>query len=366
MRAQLFAHRRPDRHQHASVVAIVAFASALAACAPFDLPAERLSKGDVTLYTEVPVTFSTELLDEMMRYRRAVDAELGTSSSESSAIEYALLGDDGAVRDACSRLPGASACAFGEYAATTAPLHLHELVHVFTHVRGSPHPFLFEGFAEVFGGSPGDILVAHDLPLTRILSSTPLLSSGASDGYAGSASFTSFLIDTFGMHAVMRFYECDDGGNDDLDSLDATARDTLGVSLSEAHAAWTALPPEPRYTITRNTYACSGPEADLTSSNVVRLVRGASRTVSQGGAVRTFSVNTPSTLVVHAEGTSVGVLIGSCDRRPNVLGEHTSTSSLDASAPIEPGRYFVWMTSQFESPQDSVLEGLLQISVEPR
>lgn len=362
--------RRPRRRRSWQAIYCGVSVLLLAACAPFDLPPERLSSGDITLHTNVPVAFSTDLLSEWARERRAVGTLLGTPTSDDSEIDYGLFLEAAEVQRACSGAAAAAGgCAFGSSVATTAPFQQHELVHVFTDGRGRPHAFLAEGLAEVLGneGAPVDIL--HDLALNRIGSSEAfrVFEPGSPTGYLQAASFVSFLIDTFGMSRFMALYECDDHDSD-LADLDDVARDALGTTITAAHAQWVALPAGPLSALTRHVYECATPAATMGAPEAVRLVRGVSRGsgLSRGGAVRTLDVVASSTLRLHAEGPQPGVVVGSCDCRPDVLARGGDARVLDAEIAIEPGRYYVWLTGTFASADDAVLDAVLELALAPR
>jgi len=177
------------------------------------------------------------------------------------------------------------------------------------------------------------------------------------------ASFVSFLLDAFGVERVMRLYECDDGSDDSLATLDEVARETLGVSITQAHATWQALPAEPFSAIGRYVYECGAPVASLETAEGVRLVRGASDGVAFGGVVRTFEVTEPSVLRVHAEAVEPRIRVGSCDRRPISID---TDGTADLELPLDQGHYYVWLTGTFRSPMDAVLDGVLEIGLTPR
>ncbi len=93
-------------------------------------------------------------------------------------------------------------------------------------------------------------------------------------------------------------------------------------------------------------------------------VSGLSESVSTAGVVRTFTADFPGELHIEAHAPSASVSVISCDRRPNVMDVAQDTRILDARAPIEPGRYALWLTARVLEGDQSEIEAEFRMTIE--
>lgn len=299
----------------------------------------RAEFADCRFHTDIPRGWSNGLPREHCRFRNAVAERLGVAGP---SIVYNLVPLDSA-EVVCD---GRAGCAGAAFVAVAEPLVVHEIVHnVLLSNRLEGTVALQEGAATVWGSRVYEVdEIRHELPLARLTDDDAFQDEEtAGTNYEQAASLVSYLLDVAGEPAfveLMARTSYDTG----LGDLDAVALDVVGQTMTELHAAWSALPPEPGWRVARPVYECA---SDPFVSGPLRLVRGVSDSITDAGAFRTFTAERAGELHVTASGVEPRVIVLSCDRGPPVELDDTSADArlLDARGPIAPGRYAMWVTN---------------------
>lgn len=176
-------------------------------------------------------------LVHMDRFVSDLSAEFGVSppTGDSRFKFYWLEAADFSARSGCSE--GRDGCERGgEVFSVSAPLN-HELVHEVTHQLGHAPPFFVEGLAVVYQGL-GAILRPPESSVSDVLRTLEATDSMAVD-YSAAGAFTAFLIERHGLDAFLAVYAGLERRSD-RNSIDATFREVLGVSLENSEAEFRA------------------------------------------------------------------------------------------------------------------------------
>ena len=144
---------------------------------------------------------------------------------------------------------------------TLWPTDNHEVVHIYTALIGRPSDFFNEGIAVAFQTNPakGDFESVFNgqpvhqacrlylqirtlaLPLDRVVTTADF--RGIPDevlSYREAGSFMRFVVDTYGIDRVRELFRIS-GRDDNLTMIRQRFSSAIGVSLTEAEAAWTAM-----------------------------------------------------------------------------------------------------------------------------
>ena len=137
----------------------------------------------------------------------------------------------------------------------------HEVVHIYTALIGRPSDFFNEGIAVAFQTNPatGDFestfngqpvhqacreylqLGTLALPLDRAVPTNDFRAiSDQVLSYREAGSFMRFLLDTYGIERVREFFRIS-SRDDNLQTIRQRFANAVGVSLTEAEAAWTTM-----------------------------------------------------------------------------------------------------------------------------
>lgn len=334
----------------------------LCSCEPaFELPPLRTESGNCRLFTAAPVVLSRGLPEAHCAFRDRLAEALQFSTDV--AIDYGLLGTQLESTQRCGDsvdVQGGIACAQTSRVLTSQPFHRHELVHAVLLAQGLVGTTaLQEGAAEVFSDGVGNPSLGS-LSLAQ-LTNREAFYADRGNTYQGAASFVAFLIDRHGEAAFGELL-ARTNMRTDLGTLNAQTMDVMGESIVELHAAWEAAPPLPRERVAPHLYECGEPLLGVDGH--LTLVRGVSDSILEAGAARTFVVEREGELHVHAEVPAPYVRVVSCDRQPNVMDAASGTRVLDTHAPIQPGRYAIWLTGSVLEGDQSEIDAVLRVTVE--
>lgn len=144
---------------------------------------------------------------------------------------------------------------------TLWPTDNHEVVHIYTAQFGRPSNFFNEGIAVAFQVDPaaGDFvprfngLAVHEacrqylganqlvVPLDRVISGSGFNSiSDSVLAYREAGSFVSFVIERYGLAAVIRFFRAS-SANDDVATIKARFQQAVGVPFAQVEAEWLSM-----------------------------------------------------------------------------------------------------------------------------
>jgi hypothetical protein len=297
-------------------------------------------------------------------------AFLEMSPEACGPVRYFYYGEDADVSPPCHE--DAGACYVGGDIVAPVWFHRHEAIHAYAHALGNPPNFFREGLAEMLGPGTGDgyLSVGRDGDLLS------MIRGDAELDYATAASFTRFLVDTYGKAAFLAYYAAapSDAASDEHDA--AFSRE-FAASLEEVSALWLAQPDSYRGDSYYWLEECAaervlvppdtGPIALAPELDCADIPLDAGRVPGQVGAYRTVETNGAEALhlTLRSE-VRAGVELIGCDAyfegEPLVyIPEDATSKAAELWAAVDAG---VIAVSLRESGVEGVSSGTTSVEME--